>query len=113
MSRKGSPRVLRGGSNDRPRSETWCRSFIRESSLARADPTDLIARFVAGYAIDETLVGSAPSGFRLVILTNFLATSDRLTTAATRAIRRCDSGNEKSPGFPEDFYWYPLEDSNL
>ena len=55
-------------------------------------PADLIARFVAGYAINETPVGSASSAFRQVVLADFLATSDRLTTAAVRARNAFNAG---------------------
>ena len=53
---------------------------------------DLFARFVAGYAINETPVGSASTAFRQVVLADFTATSDHLTTAAVRARKAFNAG---------------------
>ena len=53
---------------------------------------DLLARFLAGYAIDEALVAPASAAFRQVVLVDFTATSDRLTIAAIRARKAFNAG---------------------
>ena len=62
-------------------------SLVHLKATEGANPisADVIARFIAGYGIEAAIVAPNSAAFRAIVLADFIATSDRLTTAATRA----------------------------
>jgi len=70
-------------------------------------PGGVVERFVAGYGIDETIIASASTSIRQVLIADFRVTSERLTEAAARARRGFNGGlpglRPRSPAMRQRF----------
>ena len=80
---------------------------LRGTEGAGAVPEDVVARFVAGYGIDEMITAPATVTFRQVVLADFLVTSEKLTDVAVRARRGFHGGlpglRPRSPAMRQRF----------